>query len=153
MTLNRDRDFFHCEYCGAFHFPTPSREGVRLLERATGRLCPVCRDPLYEASLEDYPILACPRCRGFLMAQSMFGDLVKRSRSRATSAPDPPRPLDRAALDRQVDCPLCGESMSTHPYHGPGNIVIDTCRHCHVLWLDYGEFAIVINAPGSDRPA
>ena len=41
--------------------------------------------------------------------------------------------------------------MQTHPYYGPGNIVIDTCEHCNTIWLDYGELAAAVNAPGRDR--
>ena len=29
--------------------------------------------------------------------------------------------------------------MDTHPYGGPGNIVIDNCAGCELNWLDYGE--------------
>jgi len=29
--------------------------------------------------------------------------------------------------------------------------VIDTCHHCNLIWLDYGEIAKVVNAPGRDR--
>jgi Zn-finger nucleic acid-binding protein len=43
--------------------------------------------------------------------------------------------------------------MSTHPYYGPGTIVIDNCDRCKVVWLDYGELARVVNAPGGDRGA
>ena len=41
--------------------------------------------------------------------------------------------------------------MSTHPYYGPGNIVIDTCAGCGVIWLDFGELNRVVAAPGRDR--
>ena len=41
--------------------------------------------------------------------------------------------------------------MMTHPYMGPGTIVIDTCDGCNIIWLDYGELDRVINAPGKDR--
>jgi Zn-finger nucleic acid-binding protein len=43
--------------------------------------------------------------------------------------------------------------MDTHPYCGPGNIVIDSCNHCNVVWLDRGELGQVVNAPGRDRGA
>jgi Zn-finger nucleic acid-binding protein len=41
--------------------------------------------------------------------------------------------------------------MSTHPYYGPGSVVIDTCQTCHVVWLDFGELRQIADAPGSDR--
>jgi Zn-finger nucleic acid-binding protein len=37
--------------------------------------------------------------------------------------------------------------MDTHPYCGPGNVIIDTCESCSVNWLDYGELQRVIRAP------
>ncbi len=43
--------------------------------------------------------------------------------------------------------------MQTHPYYGPGNIVIDTCGHCNAIWLDHGELGRAVNAPGRDRGA
>jgi Zn-finger nucleic acid-binding protein len=41
--------------------------------------------------------------------------------------------------------------MSTHPYFGPGSIVIDTCDACDLVWLDVGELKQVVDAPGADR--
>ena len=29
--------------------------------------------------------------------------------------------------------------MSTHPYYGPGNVIIDSCETCNLVWLDFGE--------------
>jgi Zn-finger nucleic acid-binding protein len=39
--------------------------------------------------------------------------------------------------------------MDVHPYYGPGNVVIDTCGKCGLVWLDHGEMAVIENAPGS----
>jgi Zn-finger nucleic acid-binding protein len=36
-------------------------------------------------------------------------------------------------------------------YYGPGNIVIDTCPPCDLVWLDAGELQRAIDAPGRDR--
>ena len=41
--------------------------------------------------------------------------------------------------------------MDTHPYYGPGNVVIDSCARCAVVWLDYHELAMIRDAPGRDR--
>lgn len=41
--------------------------------------------------------------------------------------------------------------MNTHPYYGPGNVVIDTCSHCEVIWLDRAELGTTTGAPGRDR--
>jgi hypothetical protein len=30
-------------------------------------------------------------------------------------------------------------------------VVIDSCRDCDVIWLDFGELKQIVNAPGRDR--
>ena len=41
--------------------------------------------------------------------------------------------------------------MVTHPYFGPGNVVIDSCEACAHVWLDFGELRQIVDAPGKDR--
>jgi Zn-finger nucleic acid-binding protein len=41
--------------------------------------------------------------------------------------------------------------MATHAYQGPGNLVIDTCAPCDLIWLGTGELARTVEAPGRDR--
>jgi Zn-finger nucleic acid-binding protein len=152
MVLIPNRDYFFCKYCGAFHFPAESSEGIRILEGdIDGVRCPVCNKELLRASMDGYPGWRCVNCRGILIAQKSFGDIVKYRRARASGPPERPQPLRQEELERRVRCPRCTKTMETHPYYGPGNVVIDSCRHCRIVWLDYGEFAQVINAPGRDR--
>ena len=56
----------------------------------------------------------------------------------------PPDPKD---LQRRINCPQCGKVMDTHPYGGPGNVIIDDCERCAVNWLDYGELQRIVRAP------
>jgi Zn-finger nucleic acid-binding protein len=37
--------------------------------------------------------------------------------------------------------------MMSHIYGGPGNVVVDTCEVCHVVWLDPGELLRMALAP------
>lgn len=152
MRLVRDRDYYFCEYCGNFHFPQPGDDGVRRLNESSLSLeCPVCHIPLKQASLEGDRVYSCPNCRGLLIPQLVFGEAVKRLRARAKGPAEKPRLLDRRELERRINCPSCQNRMGTHPYYGPGNIVIDTCIQCGLLWLDPGELRQVIDAPGRDR--
>ena len=50
-----------------------------------------------------------------------------------------------------MSCPRCASQLATHPYYGPGNVVIDTCAQCDVVWLDFGELKQIVDAPGRDR--
>lgn len=155
MTLVRAQEYFRCDYCGSFHFPAASKDGVRLLGVAPKNIpCPVCGEALHLASLDDrHHGYQCVECRGLLLERSSFGEAVQSRRSWANGQPDAPRPLDRNDLERRVACPFCRRPMNTHPYYGPGNIVIDTCDGCNMVWLDYGELGRVVNAPGRDRGA
>ena len=54
-------------------------------------------------------------------------------------------------MHRRVICPQCGMDMIADRYYGPGNIIMDSCAGCDLLWLDYGELKQVIDAPGLDR--
>ena len=153
MTLHRENQYYHCEYCGSYHFPAASKDGVRLLGPAPDDVrCPQCAEPLLLASLDDkYRGFQCPTCQGLLLENAGFGEVVTARRAWATEAPEPARPLNREHLERRILCPLCHHTMDTHPYAGPGTIVIDTCAACKVIWLDYGELARAVNAPGRDR--
>ena len=59
-----------------------------------------------------------------------------------------PVPLEPLELQRRVDCPRCHAPMDVHPYYGPGNTVIDSCRSCGLVWLDQGEITRIERAPG-----
>ena len=41
--------------------------------------------------------------------------------------------------------------MTTHPYYGPGNVVMESCDSCNLVWLDHGELQQIVDAPGRDR--
>ncbi len=145
------RDYLYCEYCGSFAFPAPSVDGVVVLGEAGDVACPICSTMLSKASVADVRVFHCATCRGVLAEQEVFSTIVKLLRARASGEPDPVRPVDREELEREIACPCCGRTMDTHPYYGPGNVVVDNCAGCGVIWLDYGELAAIRDAPGRDR--
>ena len=153
MELHAARRYFFCAHCGSFHFPEPVDEGVRVLGEGQARqACAVCRLPLKAAVLDDrVDARYCGQCRGVLLSRADFAHLVETRRAWATTPPVAPAPLDRRELARTLRCPACGHTMSVHPYYGPGNVVIDACERCHVIWLDFGELRQISNAPGRDR--
>lgn len=153
MELFERRKYYFCRYCGTFHFiEAPATDGVQVLEHGGDAPCPVCSAPLSRALLDDqHPVRYCERCRGVLLPRGVFVDVVTTRRAFATSPPSIPVPLEERELQRRVVCPQCRERMDVHPYYGPGNIVIDTCRQCDVIWLDFGELRQVTEAPGRDR--
>lgn len=151
MTLAPNHDYFVCVYCATYHFPEPTKDYVRVLAEPVGLPCPLCHDALVTGSIEGTRVFYCTRCRGILVNRMVFGQVMTYLRSRATNPPVAPRPVDLSQLERRLHCPQCDRMMDVHPYYGPGNIVIDACGACHLLWLDHGELSSVIDAPGRDR--
>lgn len=155
MELFDRRRYYFCRHCGSFHFiETEALDGVRVLERqgAALRPCPLCGGRLSTAQLDDALVVEhCERCRGVLMARATFADAVTLRRARAQGAGIIPQPLDGRELQRHLNCPSCRLRMDVHPYYGPGNIVIDSCSRCNLVWLDHGELKQISDAPGADR--
>jgi len=153
MLLDRERDYFHCEYCRAFYFPKSSSDGIRLLgDNPEGIRCPVCMVPLQLSTFDErYQSNQCPKCRGVLFRRPVFGQAVEARRARAVGPGEPSRGFNPEELRRRLACPVCSHEMSTHQYFGPGRVVVDTCDGCDLIWLDYSEFEKVVSAPGSDR--
>jgi len=42
--------------------------------------------------------------------------------------------------------------MEAHLYAGPGNVVIDSCEECDLIWLDRGEAKRIASAADHQQP-
>ena len=154
MELFDQRRYFFCRHCGTFEFlERTDGDGIQVLERRSDALpCPLCRAPLARALLDRrHPVQYCERCRGVALERAAFAAAVVGRRSQATGPGVEPAALDRKELDRRVTCPSCRKMMDVHPYFGPGNVIIDTCGKCDLVWLDFGELKQIEEAPGQDR--
>jgi len=152
LTLAPGKNYEFCEFCGTFHFPESASDTLIILEdEADERQCPVCLDPLAPAAVAGCRVLHCRNCRGILLYTSTFLEIVEALKKSVDGPAGPPQPIDPAEFDRIVKCPECGERMETHPYLGPGNVVIDSCGPCRLVWLDHGELEIVVDAHSRRR--
>ena len=145
MRLDRDTGIAMCDYCRSTHVPLPQLDGVEVFQEST-HSCPACKSTLFEAKLAQQELLYCAECRGMLVPMAGLMTLVERlraQRDRPVSAL--PRMGDDFELPRL--CPFCQKAMDNHPYLGPGNITVDTCSECQVIWLDKGELTRVVMAP------
>ena len=97
-----------------------------------------------------YSVEHCEQCRGILLPRAAFAEAVTRRRARQSGAPAPPVPMDPRELKLVVVCPSCRSQMDVHPHHGPGNVVIDSCQRCDLIWLDFGELTQITEAGGRD---
>jgi len=151
MTLMEEKNYFFCNFCGGFHFPEENSEGLVVLQDAVDDLsCPVCKTGMSLASIADHRLLHCTNCRGVYIANTTFRQIVDALRAES-NGPGTPRPIDQKEYERDVNCPACERRMETHPYYGPGAVVIDSCSACHMIWLDHGELKIVVDASSQKR--
>src|SRR5918996_5005223 len=155
MEFQERRRSFHCGHCGTYQFidSPETSDGIRVLGRPPdAQRCPTCAARLSRALLDSrHEVMYCEGCRGILVPRQRFAHVVQERRAWAAGVPDEPSPIDPRELDRHVFCPGCSATMQTHPYFGPGSIVIDTCDACDLVWLDLGELKQVADAPGPDR--
>lgn len=152
MYLEEGKESLRCSYCAYVYALSTNSDGVRLLpEEKAGVACPVCREELQRALAGPHPLLCCPACEGVLVEMGQFMKVVRILRSKARIVTDAFPPPAAIEFERRIDCPHCGEAMSTHAYCGPGNIVIDNCPRCAVNWLDRHEMERVVTAPDESR--
>src|SRR3954463_8759589 len=151
MALHATRPCWQCAHCGTMICPEPVADGLRVTDER-GHECPVCHVALVRAALDDREMIEiCDRCKGILLARHAFAVTVIGRRKSADTPSVTPRPVNRAELDRRIRCPQCAGNMIADWYYGGGNIVIDTCATCDLVWLDAGELRRAIDAPGADR--
>jgi Zn-finger nucleic acid-binding protein len=119
----------------------------RLTGQPAGVLCPHCQRETEFALVMKLKVVACPECQGFLTQSRDFAGLVAAVRSQFRGV-EVARPLVPAELRVSRNCPTCDKKMETHPYAGPGSVVVDSCPSCHTVWLDGGELERIERAPG-----
>jgi Zn-finger nucleic acid-binding protein len=153
MVLHQARGYFYCTHCGSLRFPQPpDDQGLRVLgPEAAAPPCPGCHAPLAAGMLDERPVHVCQTCRGVLTPRGVFADVVRVRRAWASGPPLAPVPRDQREPAREATCPVCSRLMATHPYLGPGGVIIDTCDTCDVIWLDANELRRIVDAPGRDR--
>lgn len=149
---------FACGYCGVVTFPEElkqrevdevakvSEDGVIPVGGNIAAECPCCAVPLSKGKLDEFPALYCEQCFGVLITNANFGDLIQSRRKGREKADKDPEPIKPEELQRKIHCPNCGGSMDAHPYYGPGNVVIDSCCRCFLIWFDHGEIAKIERA-------
>ena len=153
LELDPSNGMLQCHYCCSQQMASGdlrSLDDIITSESTTGIFCPCCMDErqLQHGMLEKTRIAFCSECFGFLVDSQSMGQLLRNRRKEYSGADDDPIPVDRDSLARVRNCPRCEQRMETHPYHGPGNAVLDSCNRCKMIWLDNGEFSQLIRASG-----
>ena len=140
-----------CDYCGTVHNLRPeagSNDRVSWINEDADHACPNCRIPLSRALVDSEKVEACRQCLGILMVREGFSTVVESRRVQFRGTEERPVLYDPRALEHSLDCLACRKRMDTHPYYGPGNVVIDSCHECALIWVDTGELTQIEKAPG-----
>ena len=150
--MHPDGDGLKCDYCLSVYFPEKDDSGVRVLGESSDQACPICKVPLVDAVIAKTPILYCTQCRGMLIPMPVFQTLIEvlRVAQGGTTIQSAGEAKD---LRRKIDCPHCHHPMDAHFYAGPGNVVIDSCDECMLIWLDHGELMCIVRAPDDRNSA
>jgi Zn-finger nucleic acid-binding protein len=147
MHLAAGSDYMRCDFCKNIHIADPDDEGVRLNEEQSQLACPICGEPLWNATLTGVRLQSCRKCRGMLIPMETFVDLIEQLRSKQGDAVATPRRAAPDELRRKINCPKCRRPMEAHFYLGGGSVVIDGCDPCCLNWLDHGELMRIVRAP------
>ena len=148
---------YRCEYCHSISVVSDVPlliDGIQPIDESVNSPCPSCSDCLQTAQLDGRPILYCPGCYGMLVRRDHFGAIVSERRSRRAGQEQAvASAIEPGVHSRRLRCPACEGSMETHPYYGPGNVIIDSCANCDYVWLDHGELSRVERSAGGREPA
>jgi Zn-finger nucleic acid-binding protein len=149
--MRPDTAGFKCDYCHAVFFPGEEDDGVQVSgETADPSLaCPICEQQLVKATIAKASVLYCSQCHGLLMPMNVLPGLIEALKA-GVDKPAVQTPPDSGELRRTIQCPKCHRRMDTHAYAGPGNVTIDTCGDCFLIWLDRGELMRIVHAPDED---
>jgi Zn-finger nucleic acid-binding protein len=150
--MHPDGDGLKCDYCLSFYFPEKDDSGVRVLGEPSDHACPICKLPLVDAVIATIHILYCTQCRSMLVPMQVFQALIEKLQAAQGGAAIQPA-VGNKDLSRRIDCPHCHQPMDAHFYAGPGNVVIDSCDQCMLIWLDHGELMRIVRAPDDRNPA
>ena len=152
MLLKPDEDSYKCDYCHAAFLPERDDDGVRVLGELSQQACSICNIPLANAAIAKIRILYCTECHGMLIPMAILQALVDELKSTASGGTIPQPTSDAEDLGRKINCPQCHHHMDTHRYAGPGNVVVDSCEDCGLIWLDRRELMHIVHAPDERVP-
>lgn len=154
MRLILEKRQYVCNHCTSTYFPEPNTKGVRVLAEKSHGLCPVCcGSHLVFAEVANKTVLHCQHCRGMLLQISELFSIIQVLRAQRPARVEViPPPLNPLAPQHKLHCPVCRQKMATYLYGDGGNgdggnVHVDSCIDCGVIWLDYLELKRIVDAP------
>ncbi len=133
---------FRCQYCGMLHIPANAQHPLPETKSTKPAItCPVCHIDLAPITVADrYHGHSCPNCQGMLFNQKTFKKSLKERQKQRQPLGHSVSTASGSDPNRLIHCPSCKQGMHTHLNAGSGQVLVDTCQNCKLIWLDYGEF-------------
>lgn len=119
--------------------------------------CPKCSNLMHEKAYESSAVTECLSCRSIWLTGSSITNIIKDSsqifherEAKAIFAILEQLPK----TDRKLKCPVCHQTMDSHPYAANRDVYIDRCPNNHGLFLDGSELEaiqIIFEDRGGDQ--
>ena len=137
MELVASGRYFRCPHCGTYHFhQTAEAEGIRIVGTCRMRRPVPSAVRGWRTRSSTISIRSTSaRSAGVCCCRGKPLPVTNTRRAWATTSPAEPVPLNRKDLTRELLCPKCHRKFETHPHYGPGNVVIDNCTACDLVWF------------------
>ena len=146
MMVEENQNLFHCEYCGCYDFPNPNLDEVALLDEVSTLTCRYAISRSFQQWVKRVDIFSCPICRGNLISQSKMLPILRQVQLIDSDHEEFRFPQPQSEQERQILCPSCQKEMAVYPYGGPGNVIIQGCGECRLIWLDFGELSKILHS-------
>jgi Zn-finger nucleic acid-binding protein len=145
INLSIEKVYIKCDHCGNYSFLEDNIDGIILSENESNYTCPICKIFFVQAIVNNIIILSCKKCQGNLIDQSKLLEIIRCHRTSLFEKPINKTIQEDNELMRKINCPKCNKVMNSYPYSGAsGNIIIQGCNECKIIWLDFGELSKII---------
>lgn len=123
--------------CPSCRKPLVKTEGLASVG-AKGPICPICKIPVYPATLDGLEIIHCAECGGAGLQREVVmklqpqgkKEIQKGAEERGHKTPAFFEPRKKPPF---LICPFCSKRMEAIKF---GKIELDQCEKCAALWLE-----------------
>lgn len=105
---------------------------------AKSPVCPICKIPLYPATLDSHEVLHCAECEGLGVSREVMMKLQPQGKKEVQIGPEERGHKTPAFFEPRkkppfLICPFCGKRMEAVKM---GKTELDQCEKCGAIWLE-----------------
>ncbi len=123
--------------CPSCRKPLVKTEGLASVG-AKGPVCPICKIPVYPATLDSHEVIHCAECEGLGVSREVMMKLQPQGKKEVQIGPEEREHKTPAFFEPRkkpsfLICPFCGKRMEPVKL---GKTELDVCEKCAGLWLE-----------------